>query len=183
MTRLLNGVSRRISAVTAVLASLCTIALAVTITIDVAMRLVTRASVVGLVEVSETLLVCIVFLGMAYTAYVGGHVAMSLVTGALPDRVAHAVRAIAYVLVLALIVWMIDATLDRAIASYVTGEYKFGLSRFPLWPARWVIVIGLAVAVPVALLKLIASARIALGRSVDPSVPVAGPKDPVDHAV
>lgn len=171
MTQLLNSISRRISSVSAVLASLTTFALALSITTDVIIRLTTGSSLPGLVELSETLLVALVFLGVSYTAYIGGHVAMSLVTDRLPARWKGWVRALANLLVVGVLVWLIYATGERAIQSYASGEYKFGLTQFPLWPARWAIVIGLVVTVPVALLRLSVAIRDALERPALPGVP------------
>lgn len=148
MVRVLERMSRDISIVVAVLSSLCTLALAATITLDVASRIITGGSIGGLVELSETLLVAIVFFGVSYAAYTGGHVSMNLVTNVLPERVAATVRALAYILVLAFLLWLIQATGARATESFMSGEYQFGLTHFPLWPARWMIVVGLVACLP-----------------------------------
>ncbi|QPE05592.1 TRAP transporter small permease [Microbacterium schleiferi] len=136
-----NGHASRAAAV---IAATLTLLLAISITSDAAARLLTNRSIPGMVELSETLLVAIVFLALGYGAYTGSHISLTLVTGALPTRAAAAVRAVADLVVIVLLVWMLWATGSRAIDSFLTGEFKFGLAQWPLWPARTSIVIGIA---------------------------------------
>ena len=159
----LQSVASRLPSLAAVVATVCTIALAGTLSADAISRAITGRSLVGMVEMSETLLVAIIFLGLAYCGQTGAHIAMNLVTAALPDRGAAWARTIAYAFVLFLIVWMIVATGDRAIGSFFSAEYKFGLVHWPLWPARWVITFGLILSVPVFLVTLINNLQVALG--------------------
>lgn len=166
--KFLNSVSRQISMIAAVVGAVCTIALAIAITTDVVSRFLTGRSMIGMVELSETLLVTMVFLGISYGAYVGAHITMTLVTDALPGRVAAWARTISYVLVVGLLAWMFIATGTRALDSYLHHEFKFGLSEWPLWPARTAISIGILIAIPVFVLTLLTNARGALG--IDPVV-------------
>lgn len=161
---LLDALSRRISGVTAIIASLCTFALAIAITTDVVSRMVTGRSLPGLVEVSETLLVMLVFLGMAFTSYTGGQIAVDLVTGSLPRRISAWVRSVGDVITLALLVWLVSATYTRTIDSFLGGEFKFGLVHWPLWPARASIVIGLLICIPIYVLITWRDISEALGR-------------------
>jgi TRAP-type C4-dicarboxylate transport system permease small subunit len=160
----LTFVASRLSSLAAVIATVCTIALAGTLSADAISRAITGRSLVGMVEMSETLLVAIVFLGLAYCGVTGAHIAMNLVTAALPDRAAAWARTIAYTLVLLLVIWMIFATGDRAVDSFIRAEYKFGLAHWPLWPARSVITLGLILCVPVFLVTLISNVQVALGK-------------------
>lgn len=163
---LLDALSRRVSGVTAIIASLCTFALAIVITTDVVSRMVTSRSLPGLVEVSETLLVMLIFLGMAFASYTGGQIAVDLVTGALPKRVAAWMRSIGDAITLAILVWLVSATYTRALDSFLGGEYKFGLVHWPLWPARTSIVIGLLICIPIYVLIAWRDISEALGRQV-----------------
>jgi TRAP-type C4-dicarboxylate transport system permease small subunit len=160
--KLLDSVSKRISSIAAILAAGCTIALALAITADALVRFITGRSLLGMVELSETLLVAIVFLGLSYCGYVGAHITMNLVTAALPPRVAAWARVLAYSLVVALVVWMLYATGMRAWDSFVGGEFKFGLVQWPLWPARSLIAAGILISIPVFLLTLLSNLLVAL---------------------
>ena len=110
----------------------------------------------------------VVFLALGYCAYSGSHIALTLVTGALPGRIAAGVRAAAYTLVAVLLVWMLWATGIRALDSFQTGEYKFGLAQWPLWPARTTIVVGLALTLPVYVVGVWDNLQIARGRKPVP---------------
>jgi TRAP-type C4-dicarboxylate transport system permease small subunit len=47
------------------------------------------------------------------------------------------------------------ASITRAIEATERGEERFGLVRWPVWPMRWVIVIGLLGFLAVAIVNLI----------------------------
>ena len=171
----LDTFNGKASQVAAVIAASLTMLLALSIMSDAVARLITNRSIPGMVELSETLLVALVFLGFGYCAYSGAHIALTLVTDALPGRITAIIRAVALTLVAILLVWMLWATGVRALDSFTGGEYKFGLARWPLWPARTLIVIGLAVTLPVYVVAVWNNVLIALGRR-----PV--PAKTVDHA-
>lgn len=165
----LDALSRRISGVTAIIASLCTFSLAIAITTDVVSRTVTGRSLPGLVEVSETLLVMLIFLGMAFASYTGGQISVDLVTGSLPKQVSAWVRSVGDVITLVVLVWLVAATWTRALDSIVGGEFKFGLVHWPLWPARTSIVLGLLICIPIYVLLTWRDISEALGRRLLPS--------------
>ncbi len=162
--RYLDRFNASVSRVAAVIAAALTMLLAISITSDAVARFITNRSIPGMVELSETLLVALVFLAFGYCAYSGSHIALTLVTEALPGRVAAGVRAVAYVIVAALLVWMLWATGIRALDSLETGEYKFGLAQWPLWPARTTIFVGLALTLPVYVVAVWTNLQIARGR-------------------
>lgn len=170
----LDSLSRRLSGAAAVVATLCTVGLALAITTDVVARLVSGRSLPGLVEASETLLVTLIFLGLAFASYTGGQITMDLVTSALPKRVSAWVRFAGDLVTLTLLGWMLVATASRAIDSFLGGEFKFGLVHWPLWPARTSIVVGLALCIPIYVLFAWRDVSEALGRYVpDHEVAVA----------
>ncbi len=174
--KLLDVLSSRISAVAAVIATLCTLALALTITTDVFARLFSGRSLPGLVEASETLLVMLIFLGMAFASYSGAQITMDLVTSALPRKVAAWVRFVTHILVVGFLTWILSATAARAVNSFLTAEYKFGLVHWPLWPARGSIALGLLLCIPVYFLlawRDLAEARGKLSASEAPAQPTA----------
>ena len=171
-----NGVASRVAAI---IAAALTMALAISITADAVARFVTNRSIPGMVELSETLLVALVFLALGYCAYSGSHIALTLVTGALPGRISAAVKAAAFAFVVVLLIWMLWATGIRALDSFETGEYKFGLAQWPLWPARATIVVGLALTLPIYIVGIWDNLQIARGRR---PVPVNREEDGV-HVV
>ncbi|WP_083411123.1 TRAP transporter small permease [Arthrobacter sp. UCD-GKA] len=110
--------------------------------VDVATRLSTGSSLAGAFELSETLVVLIVFFGIAFVERSGNNVRVTVVTERLPARVANLLRAVGTLVTMLVIVWFAYATFTEAISSYQIREFHVGLVNFPLWPARVVVVLG-----------------------------------------
>lgn len=163
--KVLDGLSRRISGASAFIGALCTVAMALAITTDVVIRAVTGSSLPGLLEISETLLVAMIFLGLSYAAYVGAHISMSLLTDSLPERVSSWVRVAAAALTTGILIWLLWATGVRFFDSFASGEYKFGLINWPLWPARLSITAGILFALPAYVLTMWVYALRGLGKN------------------
>lgn len=144
-----------LSSILGVLATIATITMMIAIIGDVAARGITGASVPGLFELGETVLVAAVFLGMAYTGATNGHIAVDLLTERLPAAVARLLVLIGWVLTVAILTWLIYATTVRALASTKSNEMRMGLVNWPLWPGRWLIVVGLAAMLLVAVVNVI----------------------------
>lgn len=138
-----------------ILATLATIVMMITVTADVVYRATVSKSVPGLMELSETVLVAAVFLGMAYTGATNGHIAVDLLTERLPRKVSRWLISFGWILTSFIVGWMLYATLLRAMQSTSAGEIRMGLVNWPLWPARWIIVIGLAAMLIIALLNVV----------------------------
>lgn len=156
-------VLRRIASVITVplgaLASLSTIAIMVAITVDVVVRNLGGRSVPGLLEMSESALVATVFLGLAYAGATNAHVAVDLLTAALRPAVARVLIGIAWLVSVAVSVWFLIATFQRAVQSTAANELRQGLVDWPVWPARWLIVIGFAAFLLVAVINVVLIVR------------------------
>lgn len=135
---------RTLSICFAIAAALCVVGMMGLTVIDVANRSVTGRSVPGAQEISEQLIVALVFLGMAFAYYRKEHVAVTMCTRALPIRTRGPVRLLGRCVLLGLVFWLIWATGHEALRSYAQGEFRFGLLQVPVWPARAAIPIGLA---------------------------------------
>jgi len=145
--RVLEPVMRAIAAIGILVLMLMTIA-------NIALR-TTGRGITGVIEITEVLLVVIVFLGMTTAGRDGQHIRASLLTDRLPGEGSRGVRISAAVISLGILAWMISATTIRAIASVHAGEFRFGLVPVPIWPARVVIPIGLAALAVVVVLQLV----------------------------
>jgi len=123
-----------------------------TVSADVLRRTWTGRPIVGASELTVLLLVAVIFLGLGEAERTDTHVRMRLLTSRLPDRVAALLRTVALGMSLLILLWLVYATGVRAYRSYLSGEFLFGLARFPVWPARALIPVGfLGVALEVAL--------------------------------
>lgn len=155
---------RAVSATFAALAAIGILAVMVGTVADVTRRSLTDQAIAGVVEFAPLVLVVAVVLGFGQAEATGTHVRTSLVTSRLPARVRSGVRAIAFALVLALLLWMVWLTAERAISSVETEEMTSGFVGLPVWPARLVIPIGLAAFALEIALELADDLRVAAGR-------------------
>ena len=60
--------------------------------------------ILGTVEISEYMLVCIVFLGLGYTQLIKGHIRIELVLERLPEKLQHILRIVALFVGLAIFI-------------------------------------------------------------------------------
>lgn len=128
----------------ALLAVSCVVFVLLAVTADVFRRSLFGKSIGGVLEISEVMMVVIVFLGLGYAERRGAHVSMTLLIRKLPSRSAAVVNSVGLLVVLVVVGWMVWVTGDRALESVAAGEYRFGLVRIAVWPARIAIVLGLA---------------------------------------
>jgi TRAP-type transport system small permease protein len=133
-----------ISTVLAIIGAMALLAVMVAISADVIRRDLTGRSIVGVLELTEVLMVTFIFLGMAEAHRRDLHVRVGVVTAVLPARAARYVELFGMAMSVAFVAWMIHATTIRAIASVEASEYRFGTIAVPIWPARIAIPVGLA---------------------------------------
>ncbi len=142
----MRQVERTVNAISATLAILGAVAMVVVmaaISADVIRRDLTGRSILGVLELTEVLMVIFTFLGMAEAQRRDLHVRVGVVTAVLPVRVARYTELFGWAVSLAFVTWMVHATTVRAIASVQAGEYRFGTIAVPIWPARIAIPLGL----------------------------------------
>lgn len=118
--------------------------IALTTVIDVLGRTLFQQSIPGALEINALLLVCVAFLGIAAAEWDGRHVEVTLLTRWVrgkPATLLGVVRIVIIVAVTGAIVWTSGQV---AISSYINNELTSGILGVPVWPARTVITIGLA---------------------------------------
>lgn len=152
----------------AFLAVFCIVAMLIAIVADVTRRSLAGKAVPGVVELGEVAMVVIVFLGLGFAERRGAHVAMTLVVRKLAPRTAAIVNGLGLLLVVVVVGWMVWVTADRALDSFAVKEYRFGLVRVPVWPARIAIAVGLAVYFLELVFRLIDDVRAARGKVPPP---------------
>lgn len=111
---------------------------------DVSRRAIFGNGIEGAVEATEVALVAVVFAGMMAAQVNGKHIKTPMFTNLMPARVAHASRTLALTLAVLLVGWMTFETARSGIASFEKGEFRYGLTNVPVWPARLLIPVGLA---------------------------------------
>lgn len=135
------------------------VALVLLTTADVFRRKLLNASIPSVVEITEISLVGVVFLGMLGAHTSGRHIQTPLVTNRLPSRASHGVRLVGLLLSVGLVAWITYATAAVAVTSVQDGEFRYGLTAIPIWPARIAIPVGLAFFELGLVLKTVTTAR------------------------
>jgi TRAP-type C4-dicarboxylate transport system permease small subunit len=126
-----------------IISGFATLLIMVIVVIDVAGRAFFNAPLHSGVEISELLLVSLVFLGLAAAQQQRQNFAIEIVTRHLPARVQTAFELIGYVVCLAIVILLAWPSSKQAIAAFMRNEQGFGIVAFPIWPARIVLAVGL----------------------------------------
>lgn len=100
-------------------------------------------SFTAVIEYNEIVLTALVFLSLANTQRTRDHVAVDLLTRRLPERARYLVRGVGLLVAAAFLSWMAWRSGVVALDAYRTGEYRFGLARVAIWPARMLLPFGL----------------------------------------
>jgi len=102
------------------------------------------APVPGALEITESTMVLIVFGALAYAQMQRAHIRVEILYGhvgprakAFIDAVTHAVALVFF----ALLAWQ---GIGEALYSWEIRESTLGYIRFPLYPARWLLLLGTA---------------------------------------
>jgi TRAP-type mannitol/chloroaromatic compound transport system permease small subunit len=134
----------RIITVLGVMSTISIIALMVLTTSDVVKRYIFANPIKGAYEISESLFLTAVFLGLAYTHLFREHVNTDLFIRHLSKRANLILKAIMLLLALTIYVLFSWKGMEAFWTSLMEGEYRWGLIRIPLWPARLMIPIGVS---------------------------------------
>lgn len=113
--------------------------------LDVFSRNLIGQAIVGVFELNEILMVCIVFLGLGIAQKERAHIRAELFVFRLSPRWYRRFEVFAYLM--GFLFWTILCiqSTKKAWESFLTGEYKEGLIKFPMWPARWALALGLLI--------------------------------------
>jgi len=125
-----------------VLSGFATLIVIIVVVVDVAGRFLFNAPLHGGTEMSELLLVALVFLGLAGAQQNRQNYAIDVVTRHLPDSLQNALELGGYIFCLVLSLGLAWFSSKQAISSFERGEAGFGLIAFAIWPARTLLALG-----------------------------------------
>lgn len=106
------------------------------------MRKLFNEPVTGSLEITESALVLIIFLGLAYTQRRRGHIRVTLLTRHFSQSVRHLLYILVLLIGAALTAWYAWAAYTYAIRSYNINEMEWGVIIFAVWPIKSVIALG-----------------------------------------
>lgn len=109
---------------------------------DVFWRVVFNAPIRWAIDLSESLMLGIVFLSLSYTQAKKEHVGVGVLWDRMSPRVQVWLNLVAWLLSLAVFAIVTWQAADIAYGSALIREHKFGLVAFPIWPAKILIPLG-----------------------------------------
>jgi len=140
--------SDRISTWLMVLGATWAFVLCFIILIDVVGRSVFNAPLQGTVEIVANSIVMIVFLQATYAIRSRSMLRAEFLVALLGPRARRALNLLCYLLGAAFFALLLHGGIEPALRSFATGEYDGeGALRVPVWPTRFVILLGSALAV------------------------------------
>jgi len=98
----------------------------------------------GALEITESTMVLIVFGALAYAQTRRAHIRVELLYGYMPPRVQAFMDAATHLTALVFFALLAWQGKGEAAYSWQIGEATLGVIRLPLYPARWLLVIGTA---------------------------------------
>lgn len=126
-----------------VLSGIATLLITLCVVVDVTGRAVFNNPIHGATEMSELLLVVMVFVGLAAAQQGRQNYAIDMAARHLPERLQSVLDLLGYVFCLAVVGALAWFSTNQAVSSFQRGEAGFGIFPFPIWPARFVLAFGL----------------------------------------
>lgn len=142
MTILGKGLAR-LESLANYLGALSILVLGLLITASVAGRALFNAGIPDTIVMAGLLIIPVVALPMAFVQAQDGHIAVTVTTDWLPERVVAALKALGNVIGFAFfgaIIWFMLQKVPRDIA---TGAYYDGELNIPVWPMKLVFALGI----------------------------------------
>ena len=126
-----------------VLGGFGTLLIMLIVCVDVAGRSMLNAPLHSGVELSELLLVSLVFLGLAAAQQQRQNFAVEVLARHLPPVLQRGLELAGLLACLGIVAVIAWPSTKQAVASFERGETGFGIVPFPVWPARAVLALGL----------------------------------------
>lgn len=142
MTAVIEKIER-ILMVLGAASGLATLLIMISVVADVSGRFFFNRPIHGATELSELLLVAMVFFGLAATQQNRQNYAIDMIARHLPARLQTLLDLFGYLFCLAVSVTLAWFSSRQALDSFARGEAGFGIVPFPIWPARFILATGL----------------------------------------
>lgn len=140
---IVEKISKWFSNILMYIAGILAFLLMVVIVSDVLSRAMSGHGFQGAVEYTEVLLVGMVFLAWAAAQRAGTHVAIDLLYTRLKPVTQRLMLLLGLLVVIVCLVPLTVLSLESAVNSFVTGEFRIGISSTPVWPARFAVALGM----------------------------------------
>ena len=157
---------RTLSGPAGILGGIALVLLALVVTADVVARGMGFA-LIGAAEIGGVLLALLVFLPLAYTQHLRGHVAIEVLVSAFPRRLRRWADVASLLICAAFSIVLVAGCGETAWESYAQQEFQVGTMSFPLWPVKAVVALGFLLLSIQLVIQLIGALLVASGRRHD----------------
>ena len=96
-------------------------------------------------ELSVFVMMIVIYLGFSRCEEGHEHVRLSFIVNALPERVRPKIDAITNFVAVAVIALLLFAVSRDAWSSFVTGSAIEGMTDIPIWPTKFIMVVGMLI--------------------------------------
>ncbi|MBU2359182.1 TRAP transporter small permease subunit [Loktanella sp. M215] len=170
-----------LSAALMIVASIALMLMMVHVTVDVVGKFVFHRPVPMTLEmVSNYYMVAVVFLPFAAVERMNGNIHVELIYALLPRVARRLLDLISYVLFAALLYLLTTSSWAVAVKKYNVGEFIMGSYAVPIWPSRFLLPVGTALALALVVVRIGRTALLLVRADLDKidDMP-SGPADPV----
>jgi TRAP-type C4-dicarboxylate transport system permease small subunit len=108
---------------------------------DVAGRYLFHKPIQGVYELTEFMMVCVVFLSLAYGQSVKGHAKVSVLVGRFPRRIQGFIQIANYALALIVLSFMAWKSVERGFEVFVQKDCS-GTLGIPVYPFLFIVALG-----------------------------------------
>lgn len=126
------------------LAGLTTFAMMLLVVANAVSRFLFNAPVTGAFEITQSMLPVLILLSLALTQFRDGHIRVVLVTRHFAPAWRRLVLCLAGLLGAGFFAWCAYGAWAFAMQSYAMNEQEWGAVRFPIYPVKFVVFLGLA---------------------------------------
>jgi len=112
-------------------------------TLDVFLRYIFNAPLPEMFQLTEFMMIGVVYLSIAYVQQLKDHIRIDIATQWLPKKSQEILDLFAYCLSLFIVLMITWQTGRMAWEAFVTQDYTMGVVQFPLWPAKSILTIGM----------------------------------------
>ena len=111
-------------------------------TLDVILRYIFNAPLPDIFQLTEFMMVGLVYLAIAYVQSIKDHIKIELVTSRLPQKLQDGLDLFGYIIGLLIFLMITWQSGRLAWEAWVNEDYTMGIVHLPLWPAKSVLPIG-----------------------------------------
>lgn len=111
-------------------------------TLDVILRYVFNSPLPDIFQLTEFMMVGLVYLGIAYVQSIKDHIKIEIVTAWLPKKIQESLNIFGFMIGLSIFSIITWQSARLAWEAWITQDYTMGLVHFPLWPAKSILPLG-----------------------------------------